>query len=97
MNNQIIEGKENIFEDLGFEPDEAANLKIRTDLILDLQRYIKKQKWMQQEAANFFHETQHRISNLMNGDIERFSIDKLIQMIVKAGMQIKVEVIDLAT
>ena len=96
MNNQIIQAQENIFEDLGFEPEEAANLKIKADLILDLQRYIKKQKWTQQEAAIFFNETQPRISNLMNGDLERFSIDKLVQMIVKAGMQIKVEVINLA-
>ena len=96
MNNQVTKGQNNIFEDLGFEPAEAANLKIRTDLILDLQKYIQKQQWTQQEAADFFNETQPRISNLMNGDIERFSIDKLVQMIVKAGMQIKVEVIDLA-
>lgn len=96
MNNQIVKGQENIFDDLGFEPTEAANLKIRADLILDLQKYIKKQKWTQQEAAIFFNETQPRISNLMNGDIERFSIDKLVQMIVKTGMQIKVEVIDVA-
>ena len=96
MNNRIIKAQENIFDDLGFEPDEAANLKIRADLILDLQRYIKKQEWTQQEAADFFNETQPRISNLMNGDIERFSIDKLVQMIVKTGMQIKVEVIDVA-
>jgi predicted XRE-type DNA-binding protein len=96
MNNQIVKGQENIFDDLGFETTEAANLKIRSDLILDLQKYIKKQNWTQQEAANFFNETQPRISNLMNGDIERFSIDKLVQMIVKTGMQIKVEVIDVA-
>ena len=96
MSHQITKGQENIFEDLGFEPDEAVNLKIRADLIIDLQRYIKKQNWTQQEAAEFFKETQPRISNLMNGDIERFSIDKLVQMIVKAGMQVTVEVNDLA-
>lgn len=96
MSEQIIKGQDNIFEDLGFEPEEAANLKIRADLILDLQKYIKKQEWTQQEAADFFNETQPRISNLMNGDIERFSIDKLVQMIVKAGMQIKVKVINVA-
>ena len=95
MSEQIIKGQDNIFEDLGFEPEEAANLKIRADLILDLQKYIKKQEWTQQEAAEFFNETQPRISNLMNGDIERFSIDKLVQMIVKAGMQIKVNVINI--
>lgn len=96
MNNQIVKGQDNIFDDLGFEPEEAANLKIRADLILDLQKYIKKQEWTQQEAAIFFNETQPRISNLMNGDIERFSIDKLVQMIFKAGMKIKVEVINAA-
>ena len=96
MSHQITKGQENIFEDLGFEPDEAVNLKIRADLIIDLQRYIKKQNWTQQEAAEFFKETQPRISNLMNGDIERFSIDKLVQMIVKAGMQVTFEVTDLA-
>ena len=96
MNNQIIKGQENIFDDLGFEPDESVNFKIRADLILDLQKYIKQQQWTQQETAAFFNETQPRISNLMNGDIERFSIDKLVQMIVKTGMQIKVEVIDFA-
>ena len=96
MNNQVTKAQENIFEDLGFEPEEAANLKIRADLILDLQRYIKKQEWTQQQAAHFFNETQPRISNLMNGDIERFSIDKLVQMIVKTGMQVKVEVINVA-
>lgn len=85
--------QDNIFDDLGFNPEEAANLKIRADLILDLQKYIKKQGWTQQEAANFFNETPARISNLMSGDIERFSIDKLVQMIFKAGMKIQVEVI----
>lgn len=94
MSHQVTKGHNNVFEDLGFEPDEAANLKIRADLILDLQRYIKKQNWTQQEAAVFFHETQPIISNLMNGDIERFNIDKLIQMIVKTGMKVKVEVIE---
>lgn len=96
MNYRVTKGQNNIFEDLGFEPVEAANLKIRADLILDLQKYIQKQEWTQQQAADFFNETQPRISNLMNGEIERFSIDKLVQMIVKAGMEIKVEVINVA-
>ncbi len=41
-------------------------------------------------------EPSEEVSNLMNGGIERFSIDKLVKMIVKAGMQIKVEVINIA-
>ena len=38
----------------------------------------------------FFGETQPRISNLMNSDVERFAIDKLIQTLSQAGMEIRV-------
>lgn len=90
---KVTVGKENIFEDLGFEPEEAANLKIRADLMLDLCQYIRERGWTQEQAAEFWGETQPRISNLMNGEISRFSVDKLINMLAKAGMQVKVEVI----
>ncbi len=90
---KVTVGKENIFEDLGFEPEEAANLKIRADLMLDLCQYIRERGWTQEQAAEFWGETQPRISNLMNGEISRFSVDKLINMLAKAGMQVKIEVI----
>jgi predicted XRE-type DNA-binding protein len=88
--SKITKGSDNVFKDLGFGNEEAANLKIRADLTIDLQRFIKAQNWTQAEAASFFGETQPRISNLMNGDIERFAIDKLVQMLSKAGMEVKV-------
>ena len=88
----INQGKDNIFEDLGFDKSEAANLKIRADLMLALKEYIQLQEWTQEQAAEFFEETQPRISNLMNGEISRFSVDKLINMLARAGMEVKVEV-----
>jgi predicted XRE-type DNA-binding protein len=94
----VTKGSSNIFEDLGFDTQEAINLKIRADLMLDLREFIQAQKWTQAEAALFFGETQPRISNLMNGDIDsyacakgdRFAIDKLVQMLSLAGMNIQV-------
>jgi predicted XRE-type DNA-binding protein len=47
---------------------------------------------MDAEVAAFFSETHPRMSNLMNGEIDRFSADKLINMLAKAGMEIRVEV-----
>jgi predicted XRE-type DNA-binding protein len=88
--SDIIKGSSNIFEDLGFDRQEAANLKIRADLMLDLRKFIRSKNWTQAEAAMFFGETQPRISNLMNGDIERFAIDKLVQMLSQAGMDVRV-------
>jgi len=89
---EVIQGGSNVFEDLGFSPEEALNLKIRADLMLNIRRFIQSQGWTQKQAALFFGETQPRISDLMNGDIERFSIDKLVVMLAKAGMDVKFEV-----
>ena len=90
-NRKIFRGSQNVFEDLGFEPAEAASLKIRADLMIDLRRYIQDQGWTQAEAAEFFSETQPRISNLLKGEISRFSVDKLINMLAKAGIKVQVE------
>ena len=84
----VIVAKDNLFEDLGFDRFEAKHEKIRADLMLDLYRYIQEQGWTQAETAKFFGETQPRISNLLNGDIERFSIDKLVNMLAKAGLRV---------
>jgi predicted XRE-type DNA-binding protein len=88
--SDVIKGSNNIFEDLGFDSQEAANLKIRADLMLDLRQFILSKKWTQAEAATFFGGTQPRISNLMNGDLDRFAIDKLVQMLSQAGMDVRV-------
>ena len=88
--SNVIKGSSNIFEDLGFDRQEATNLKIRADLMLDLRKFIQDRNWTQTEAAEFFGETQPRISNLMNGDIDRFGIDKLVQMLSCAGMNVRV-------
>jgi predicted XRE-type DNA-binding protein len=93
--SKLTKGSDNVFKDLGFGDEEDANLKIRVDLMISLQKFIKSQNWTQAEAASFFGETQPRISNLMNGDIDRFAIadadgkpcDKLVQMLSQAGME----------
>ena len=87
---EVTQGSGNVFEDLGFDIEEAANLKVRADLMIDLRNFIETKGWTQNEAAVFFDETQPRISNLMRGEIARFSVDKLIVMLTRAGMQIDI-------
>ena len=88
---QVTHGSNNVFEDVGFEAGEAANLKVRADLLLDLRQYIQARGWTQAEAAAFFGETQPRISNLLKGEISRFSIDKLINMLARVGIRVRLE------
>ncbi len=89
---EVTQGIDNVFEDIGFDREEAASLKVRADLMLDLRKYIQTKGWTQSQAATFFGESQPRISNLIQGDIRRFSVDKLINMLTLAGMQVEVYV-----
>jgi predicted XRE-type DNA-binding protein len=88
---EFVRGSDNVFEDLAFSKEEAANLKIRADLMIDLGEYIQARGWTQAQAAAFFDETQPRISNLLKGEISRFSIDKLINMLARAGIRVRLE------
>lgn len=83
----------NVFEDLGFEREEAENLRIRAKLMLALTAYIRREGLRQEEAARLLAVTQPEISNLMNGKIQKFSIDKLVNMLSKIDMRIKVEAV----
>jgi len=89
---KITPGSGNVFLDLGFPLAEAENLRIRADLLIDLRHLIREKGWTQTQAAEFFQETQPRISCIMTGDVTRFSIDKLINLLAKAGLQVQVAV-----
>lgn len=89
-------GSDNVFADLGFDAEEAMSLKIKADLILNLRDYIQRQGWTRREAADFLGEPLPSVSNLMSGEISRFTIDKLIELLGKSGMEVKIEVVSKA-
>lgn len=80
----------NVFQDLGFPPEEAEHLKIRSDLMNDLCRIIKAKGLKQAEAARMLGVTQPRISDLFKGKIDLFSVDTLIDMLSRAGVRVKI-------
>jgi predicted XRE-type DNA-binding protein len=82
----------NIFRDLGFGTEEAANLKLRAMLMVELEKYIQAKHFTQKRAAERLGVTQPRISDLMRGKIELFSVDTLITMLAHAGLKVDVRV-----
>ncbi len=76
----------NVFADLGFPPDEAKNLLLRADLMIAIERIIESRKLTQARAAKVFGVTQPRISDVIRGKIELFSVDTLIAMLGRAGV-----------
>lgn len=91
-NMKVVKSEGNVFRDLGFEKEEAANLKIRADLMIKLRRYIKEEGLRQEDAAALFGVTQPRISDLVNRKINKFSIDTLVNMLATVGMTVEVDI-----
>ena len=82
----------NAFEFVGFPPGEAEHLRIRADLMIALERLIRARELTQAQAAKLLKVSQPRISDLLRGKIERFSIDTLVDMLTLGGAAVKVTV-----
>jgi predicted XRE-type DNA-binding protein len=91
---QIKQIKEtgNVFRDLGFASIEAENLRVRSHLMSEIEKYIQEENLTQAKAANLFGITQPRVSDLVRGKIHLFTVDTLIGMLMHAGLKVNVEV-----
>lgn len=88
---RIIESSGNVFLDLGFSPEEAALLAMRADLMAKLRLTINENGWTQAEAAKVLGIAQSRVSDLVRGKWERFSLDMLITLASRAGLHPRLE------
>ena len=88
MATTIEESSGNVFADLGFEPEEALNLRVRSDLMIEISKLIQDRGLTQTAAAGLLQVTQPRISDLVRGKIDRFSVDSLIEMLGHAGVDV---------
>jgi predicted XRE-type DNA-binding protein len=84
--------KANVFRDPGFVPGEAESLRVRSELMAVARQLIEGRKFTQEMAAIVFGVTQPRVSNLVRGKIDLFSVDGLIEMLSRAGVRIEIRV-----
>ena len=79
---------ESIWDAIADSPGEAANLKIRSQLMDILADYIRQEGITQKEAALRFGVPRLRVSELVNGRISKFTIDKLVNMAARVGLNV---------
>lgn len=89
MRLKVTRSSGNVFRDLGFPPEEAEHLKVRSDLLIQLQKLIASRGFTQAETAKILRVTQPRVSDLLRGRIDLFSTDTLIDMLARLGVQVK--------
>ena len=90
MPSKIRQSTGNVFHDLGFAPEEAEHLRLRSELMARLSQLIAKRELTQAAAAKLFGVTQPRVSDLVRGKIALFSIDTLVEMLAHAGIRVEV-------
>jgi len=79
----------NVWDAIEDTPQEAASMRIRAELMIALQEHIKNSGLTQAQAAKQIGVTQPRISDLMRGKINLFSLESLIDMITGIGLSIE--------
>ncbi len=92
MTMKVEQSTGNVFRDLGFGPKEAESLRLRAELMLEVRRLIRARKLTQRAAASLLGVTQPRISDLIRGKIDLFSIDTLVNMLARGGMRIQLRI-----
>jgi len=92
MKPKMTRSSGNVFKDVGFADDEAEHLRVRADLLIRIQETLKARGLKQAEAASLLGVTQPRVSDLVRGRIEMFSVDSLIDMLARLGVRVKVVV-----
>lgn len=92
MKTKIRRTTGNVFADLGFAAEDAEHLKVRADLMVALTKLLDARGLSQAEAAKLLGVSQPRISDLVRGKIDKFSVDTLISMLAAAGAHVSVSV-----
>lgn len=86
-----VETYNSVWDAIEDTPEEAANLRARSELMMQLTAIIKANKWTQSEAAQHCGVTQPRMNDLCRGRISRFSLDALVNIATALGRRVHIE------
>ena len=78
---------ESVWDAIEATPQAAASMRARSELMIELAEQIRRSGWTQRDAAAQFGVTQPRVSDLVRGRIELFSLDMLVDMAAAVGLK----------
>jgi predicted XRE-type DNA-binding protein len=80
-----------VWDALADTPEQAANLRARSELMQQIAEIIKTNNWKQADAAIHCGVTQPRINDLLRGRVSRFSLDALVNIATALGRRVHLE------
>ena len=87
---------DNVWDAIEDTPGAAANMTMRSDLLIALRNAVEGWGLTQADAARRLGVTQPRLNDVLRGRISNFSLDALISLTEKAGLSLRLEIGDAA-
>jgi predicted XRE-type DNA-binding protein len=81
-----------VWDAIADTPEEAANMRARSELMQKIAEIVKQGGWTQAQAAERCGVTQPRINDLLRGRVSRFSLDALVNVATALGRRVRVEI-----
>ena len=91
MKEKITKSSGNVFTDLGFDAGEAVIFQMRAKLMNDLRDFIRSSGMSQTEAAKRLGITQSRVSDLVRGKWDKFSLEMLVSLEARLGRKVTLD------
>jgi len=79
---------QNIFDILTSDPVSLSMWNLKSNLILAIHKTVEENGWNQSEAALHLGISQPRVSNMLKGQLNKFSTDSLLEMMFKLGYKL---------
>jgi len=76
---------ESVWDAIEDTPEEALNMRLRSELMIQITRRVKEWDVTQKEAAQRLGITQPRLNDLLKGRINKFGLDALVNLTGPAG------------
>lgn len=83
---------ESVWDALEDDPAIAANMKLRSRLMIEIAQYVKQSGLTQKEAASQLGTTQPRLNDVLQGKIDKCTVDRLVNMLSSAGFDVDLNV-----
>jgi predicted XRE-type DNA-binding protein len=83
---------QSVWDALEDDPIRAQNLKLRSALMIEITEKLGSQGLTQAKMAEILCINQPRVSALLQGKIENFRLDSLVDMANRLGLQVSIRV-----
>ena len=82
----------NVWDAIEDSPEEAATMTMRSNVMIAIKDQVRSWNTTQANAARRLAITQPRLNDLLNGKINKFSLDTLLTLATRAGLKVKIDV-----